>query len=96
MEEFWPTLLCRIVLIQPHWRVFKHERNVLAHATASQSDLRLEFLGFLEPFRGGRAGVFGSIVLLQRHKLMAGHSPSGFSDRVKNSKVLGENQDIFR
>ncbi len=22
VDEFWPTLLCRIVLIQPHWRVF--------------------------------------------------------------------------
>ncbi len=85
MEVFWPALLCRIVLIQPHWRVFKHERNVLGHATASQLDLRLEFLFFLEPFRGGRAGVFGSIVLLHGHKLMVRYSPSGFSDRVKNS-----------
>ncbi len=25
VEEFWPTLLCRIVLIQPYWSFFKHE-----------------------------------------------------------------------
>ncbi len=25
MEEFWPTHLGRIVVIQPHWRVFEHE-----------------------------------------------------------------------
>ncbi len=28
VEEFWPTLLWRIVLIQPHWRVFEHEWTV--------------------------------------------------------------------
>ncbi len=28
VEEFCPTLLCRIVLIQPHWRVLKHEWTV--------------------------------------------------------------------
>ncbi len=25
VEEFWPTHLGRIVVIQPHWRVFEHE-----------------------------------------------------------------------
>ncbi len=28
VEEFWPTLLCRIDLIQPHWMVFKNEWTV--------------------------------------------------------------------
>ncbi len=49
-------------------------------------------LVFLEPFRAGLAGVFGIIVLLYNPsglelevtKLTAGHSPSGFSDRVLN------------
>ncbi len=28
VDEFWPTLLCRIISTQPHWRVFEHEWTV--------------------------------------------------------------------
>ncbi len=46
---------------------------------------------FLQPFRGGFAGVFWIIVLLQKfasawgHEQMAGHCPSGFFGRQQNS-----------
>ena len=36
VEEFWPTHLCRIVVIQPHLRVFEHEPPFYGHATAFQ------------------------------------------------------------
>lgn len=45
MEELRFALLCRIVLIPPHLRVFEHE----GHA---------EHLDQCEPFRGGLVGVF--------------------------------------
>lgn len=30
VSDFCPSLLCRIILIQPHLRVFKHERSDLS------------------------------------------------------------------
>ena len=72
MEELGPALLCRIVLIQPHWSVSRHELPVQGHAKASQSDSSQNFdvatqgihLVSFETFRGGLACVLQIIVLL--------------------------------
>ncbi len=65
--------------------LFKVMPQHLQLALSSDHSKTLIFV-FLEPFRGGLAGVFGIIVLLHNpsvleldvHKLTAGHSPSGF------------------
>lgn len=81
VEGFWPTHLCRIVLIQQHWRGFRHGRKPLqcvkGHATASQSDLSPDFglqnLQFVFGFwaiQSGLPGVFWIIVLLTKPNVL--------------------------
>ncbi len=40
VEEFWPTLLYRVVLILPHWKVFKHEWTDYGHAQVFRENKR--------------------------------------------------------
>ncbi len=74
------------------FKVMPQHLNRIQVRTLTRPLQSLHFV-FLQPFRGGFAGVFWIIVLLQNpsslqlegHEQMAGHCPSGFFGRQQNS-----------
>ncbi len=74
------------------FKVMPQHLNRIQVRTLTRPLQSLHFV-FLQPFRGGFAGVFWIIVLLQKtkfasawgHEQMAGHCPSGFFGRQQNS-----------
>lgn len=49
VEEIWPTVVCRTVVINPHWRGFKQKRPVCGHAKAPWWDRHADFDGHSKP-----------------------------------------------
>ncbi len=100
VEEFWPTHLGRIVVIQPHWRVFEHEppfKVMPQHLNRIQvrtwlGHSKVFILFFFSHSEVGFAGVLDHCPAAEPkfasawgHEQMAGHCPSGFFGRQQNS-----------